>query len=181
MIVTLTQEEMLAQWKLRRYLEPLRDDCSAVRADGIGLDRYLTVEMRRWYVDMMSTATVQFTGWTDIADDVALRLLPDGSGEITLPANCLRVVDVTLDGWQRPATVITDPESAVALRQLSRFTRGGSVRPVAVVNGPALRLYTPPPGRRPAILSLRCVILPDEGKFIMDERALGLITPLPAR
>ena len=29
---------MLAQWKMRRYLEPLRQDCLMSRSDGIDLD-----------------------------------------------------------------------------------------------------------------------------------------------
>lgn len=61
-MITLTRQEMLAQWKLRRALEPLRADCTAQRNDGIDLDRYLTEEMRSWYLRMLDTAPVEMTG-----------------------------------------------------------------------------------------------------------------------
>ena len=175
MKITLTRQEMLAQWKLRRALEPLRDDCTAVREDGMDMDRYLTEEMRSWYLGLLDSAPVEVTGWTELAGDVTVTLLADGSGEIQLPGNCRRGVEVMLEGWQRPATIVTDPTECMAVRQRSRFTRGGAVAPVAVTEGLRLRLYTPPTGTKPRVRTLRCVTVPTDGSYVMDESALGLI------
>lgn len=175
MMITLTRQEMLAQWKLRRALEPLRADCMAQRNDGIDLDRYLTEEMRSWYLRMLDTAPVEMTGWTEIAGEVAVTVAADGSGEILLPENCRRVIEVRLEGWKRQATIVTDSNTALAVRQQSRFTRGGTVDPVAVLSGRRLRLYTPPAGMTPAIATLRCVTVPRDDCYTMDERALELL------
>ena len=60
MMLRLTQADMLAQWKMRRYLEPLRTDCLISRSDGIDIDAYCVMEMRRWYLDLLATAPVEF-------------------------------------------------------------------------------------------------------------------------
>ncbi len=175
MIITLTHSEMLAQWKLRRVLEPLRDDCAAVRRDGIDLDRLLALEMRDWYLQLLDTAPAELTGVTDIAADVDVVMQPDGSGVVALPEGCRRVVAVTMKGWRRGATVVTDPDSPLAMLQTCRHSRGGTVMPVAVVDGSVLRLYTPPDGDAAEITELKCVMEPPEGVYRMDERALSSI------
>lgn len=179
MTVTLTHEEMLAQWKLRRALLPLRLDCEVTRRDTVDVDRLAALEMRDWYLRLLDTAPVELTGVTDLAGEVAVTAVDDGTATVVLPPGCRRVVSVEMEGWERPATVVADPASPVARLQTSRYSRGGAARPVAVVEGDTLRLYTPV-NASARLVSLKCVTEPADGSYRMDERALSLITPYPS-
>ena len=49
MRLTLTSEEFLAAWLLRRGLEPLRADCRIMREDGIDLPGLERTAMEAWF------------------------------------------------------------------------------------------------------------------------------------
>lgn len=50
---------MLAQWKLRHYMEPLRDDCEVTRYDGVNVDSLIALEMQDWYLHLLDTAPLK--------------------------------------------------------------------------------------------------------------------------
>lgn len=58
MKVTLTREQMLSEWLRRRAVEPLRLDCTAVRADGPDVAAIASGEMRAWYLHQLDNAPV---------------------------------------------------------------------------------------------------------------------------
>jgi hypothetical protein len=164
---------MLKMWRLRRYREPLRDDCSVTHTDGLDTDRLLTMEMREWYINLLDTADTRLLDITDIAADVALKANSDGSATVALPAECRRVVEVNIDGWKRPAT-ITPADTHLASLQLSEMSRGGAADPVAVARPGSLTLYTPPSAQS-KLTSLKCIAEPADGSYRFDELALSLI------
>lgn len=173
MKMTLSTEEMLNQWRLRRALEPLRSDCTVERTDGIDLDSLLRLEMRDWYLKLLDTASLEYLAPVDLAGDVALSVGDDGVATVNLPERCRRVVEVMLDEWERPATILA-PDSPLARCQQSVYSRGGSVAPVAVQEAGRLRLYSVA-GQSPVITRLLCVAEPEDGVYTFDERALSLI------
>lgn len=173
MIVRLSPEEMLRIWKLRRYHEPLRADCEVTRTDGLDLDRLQTMEMREWYLKLLDTAETGLLEVTDIAKDVALKRRRDGSATITLPEECRRVIEVSLEGWHQPAR-LTTPGSRLASLQQSEFSRGGAAEPVAVMHTGYIHLYSPTP-ETAAISTLKCIREPLNGEYVMDELLLKTI------
>ena len=57
MKLTLDQSEMLALWKRRHFIEPLRADCTIERTDGIDIDARCREEMRALYDEMAALET----------------------------------------------------------------------------------------------------------------------------
>lgn len=174
MISTLTQEQMLTLWRLSRAFEPLRPDCTVTRTDGIDLDTLLSRQMRGWYLNLLDTAPLEYLQLTDIAPTVAVEYNADGSIYVGLPPTCRRVVEVKMAEWERPAIIVDDPASPLALRQHSPYLRAGLAAPVAVVEKKRLHLYG-------ATLSelerLLIVAEPPSDTYIFDTRALELIIP----
>lgn len=180
MKLCLTSDEMLQQWRLRRALLPLRNDCEVQRTDGIDIDTYLRAEMRAWYLGLLDTALTRYLSLDDIAADVPLTVDSARCVTVKLPDACRRVISVRLQGWERPATIVTDPLSDLARMQHNPFSRGGTASPVAVLDGSTLQLYSAPASAEPPRLrQLLCVITPDEGLYTLDESALSLIPPPP--
>lgn len=176
MIINLSSDEMLDLWRLNCALLPLREDCVVERADGIDIDLLLHRRIRDWYLNLLDTAPVNLLAVTDIADQVAPRPLSDGSVAVDLPERCRRVVEVTLEGWNRPATIVDSAQLPVVTWQLNPYAMGSPDAPVAVVYDNSLRLYSAPQSPSPPRLSsLRCIIEPDDGTYRLHEQALALI------
>lgn len=171
-VITYTEARLLEEWKLRSRLEPLRTDCVITCTDGIDMDTYLLRELRAWYMRELATAPVDTLPLTDIAPGLTMTRAPDGAGMVKLPAGCLRVVSVEMEGWHRPAVIVTDPECAEAVAQTSPYSRGGVCRPVAVIYPDRMMLYTPPvDAKGPS--SVLAVTEPPEGTYLLTEQMLA--------
>lgn len=171
-VIVYTEARLLEEWKLRSRLEPLRTDCVITRTDGIDMDTYLLRELRAWYMRELATAPVDTLPLTDIAPGLTMTRAPDGAGMVKLPAGCLRVVSVEMEGWHRPAVIVADPECAEAVAQTSPYSRGGVCRPVAVIYPDRMMLYTPPADAK-APSSVLAVTEPPEGTYLLTERMLA--------
>ncbi|MCC8038257.1 MAG: hypothetical protein LIP02_09030 [Bacteroidales bacterium] len=177
MVITISQTEMLALWRQLRYNEPIRNDAAVTRVDGVDRDRFHRVEMRNWYLNLLATGDLRYLKISDIASQVAVTSMGDGTGRVLLPERCVRPLWVMLEGWNRAARVV-EPQSLEAEMQLNDYSRGGAVDPVAVHYPGHLRLYSLVDGVIPKISTLRCIIEPDDGVFELDESALSTIPPL---
>lgn len=164
---------MIARWRLHRYHEPLRNDCSVTRTDGIDLDSIVVAEMEAWYFNLLDTAPPDLLVTADIATEVAMSRDPDGVARIPLPPGIRRVTEVVVSSWPCPAQIVTDPHSPTARRQRHKFTRAGSSSPVAIHCGGVLTLCSVPPRSR--LTTLTVVRDPDPGSYPIDTRALDLI------
>lgn len=69
-----------------------------------------------------------------------LRPNTDGSGEIDLPGDFLRLARLRMDGWQRPVHVAIPEDNPVAARQYHPVTRGGTAKPVVMLTHGGTRL-----------------------------------------
>lgn len=80
---------------------------------------------------------------------VAIEDNGDGTGEITVPDDYVKLISLQMHGWQRPCTLAFPQESAVAAAQRNIYTRAGCCRPVCVeafntVGRTVLRYYSLP-------------------------------------
>lgn len=66
----------------------------------------------------------------------------DGVGEIDLPNHFLRLKNLHVDCWKRDVTNAISIQHPDYLLQRNPFTRGGEERPVAVINGGKIELYS---------------------------------------
>lgn len=172
MTITLSSTEMLAQWKLCRGFEPLREDCEITRSDGIDLDALLRLEMRNWYLNLLKTAPIDMLAIKNIANDIAIVVNDDNSGFVLLPETCRRLVEFQLKGWKRPAKIIDDPNCRDALLQDNIYSRGGCEQPVVIKQNNCLHIYSLP-DNNPSILRAMAVMEPTDGTYEMDESALS--------
>lgn len=101
----------------------------------------------------LATPKNQIDGWKPLEGN-EISSTEDGSALLPLPDDFLLLFSLRLDGWARPVTDYSLPESTPAALQSSRCLslRASSDRPVAVLaattEGRALRLYgrhTDPP------------------------------------
>lgn len=173
-VITLTDSEMLTLWKLRSLLEPLGTGAETVCADGIDIDTLLRRRIDDWYYTCLATAPVDSLPLTELSATLTARRTTDGAGAVSLPEGLLRVASVELEGWERPATVTDDPQSALALAQSNPYSRGRCSVPVAVAftRSSTLLLYTPPEGEI-RIRSLKAVMRPPEGTYTLTDRMLA--------
>lgn len=175
-MMTLSHEQMLAQWKMRHYLEPVRSDSEVSRSNGVNVDYMLSLEMRDWYLELLDKGELRYLELTDIASETATINRPEtGAVVIKLPEQCRRVVSVKIAGNERE--IMPEQDEYRKYLQLSEYTRGGASEPVAVMTkGGELVLYgNDINGKAPEIEHIYAVMLPPDGKYVLDESALKTI------
>lgn len=174
MRLTLTSEEFLAAWLLRRGLEPLRTDCRIMREDGIDLPGLERTAMEAWFSRQLHEAPAWMLAPVDISAQARLTLLPDGTGHVTLPSGTVRVLSVEMSGWNRTAFVVSQTDHPRYAAQLNPFSRGGTNDPVAVhAAEDTLLLYTP--AKDGAITRLEAICEATDGIYTFDSSLLDTI------
>lgn len=168
-----TSTQILEEFRRRRFLEPVRNDCVIERSDGADIDTQLMAEIRQWYATLIDTAPTDWLATEEVAPDVIMELIPGtGAMSLILPEDVRRVVGISIEGNPVPVTIITDPESPLMRLQSNPFTRGGKIRPLAFQHSPRhLTLFAHDSrGNPPELTSVRVVRLsPDIYQF--DNRA----------
>lgn len=177
MELILNEEQMLQEWMLRRYNEPvLRVDGSVDIVYGVDVGAVEKSRMRRWYLDLLDHGALPLLSPVDIAGEVAVKSAADGVLEIDLPAGVRRVVDVRLSCWRRPARIVPLEDVATVRRQCNPFSRGGSAMPVAVVGQRRLSLFSVPE-RETNVKLLSLTVVRDDGPDVyrFDDSALATV------
>lgn len=181
MMLTLSKQEMAARWLALTRLEPLRADCNVTRSYGIDLEAVALAEARIWYLTLLANGPLRWLRITEMADNATLAISDEGILTVTLPEKCVRPVDVTLHGWERPA-VVTPHDSPLARLQTNPFSCGGVARPVAVEHpGRRLEIHSAPERATARLKSLRCVVDPGPETYVFHEEALATVQPLDGR
>lgn len=178
MRIELSENEMLALWKRRHFLEPLRADCQVERSDGADIDTMARQEMRLWYLQQLAEAPPCRLAPEDIAMTAKVRRSPWGTGLITLPRNVVRVVAVKLGGWEREARIIA-PGSNAERRAANRFARAGVADPAAVLRPDGtLELFSLDSTQAlPVVDTLLVIADPGSEKYVMDESLVAECHP----
>ncbi len=175
MKLCLNPSDMLEQWRLHSgYSLPLADAVCR-RNDGIDLDTIMRADLNAWYRRLLAEGEPGQLAPEDFSHSVVLTPGDDGGTIVSLPPEVVRVTEVRLSGWTRPARIVTSPTHILAARQLHPFTRATRSHPVALFVGGTLRLY-PASSPGDSLLSLRCVTL-REDEYRIDDSAFSSLHP----
>lgn len=101
--------------------------------------------------------------------------LKDGSGEVTLPVDFIRLVSYKMDGWKRNVVVALDCESSEYTKQFNAITRAGIAKPKVFIRGNKIIYFSLPTSMNHKITEALCVcnIEPESDDFPQQ-----LISPL---
>lgn len=176
MIERFTIGEMVARWKLRMGLEPLRTDGVALRIDGFDIDALLEQYIYDWYTELLQTAPVHLLDITEQADRCVIEDVTDGVVRVKLPTGCRRVAEVRLRGWKRGVVPTDSPSEALQNLLSNKYSLPGAESPVAILRNDILLLYSLPTSQTDGeVESLRCVMEPADGSIILDTSLLSTI------
>lgn len=174
MIVEMSHEDMLERWMIVKGLEPLRGDCTIERSDGIDLEAYAAMEMRRWYLRLLSEAPPDLVNTVEMSHKLDVKIGRNRKPVVELPPEVVRPVSVMLTGWKKRAEIVADPCSPLWKMQSNPFLCGGTENPVALLlPGRILELYSVAGAAvMPVLAELRCVVDPGPELYILDESLL---------
>lgn len=173
MKVTMTEGEMLREWKQAQGWCPTLAEGVVSRVDGYCTDEVLAGVMRGWYLRLLDEGDLEMVCETEMRDEVTMAGRGDGRWEVWLPESVRRVVSVRLG----------DGEGE--LRLVSADSRAG--RMSGNVFGPRVgvrmgrRCVLVPGtggGNEPRVMSVMCVVEPSAGIYELDERGLKEIYSL---
>lgn len=174
MMIRLSREEMLREWKRRKGMLPVSTSTlQVVGVENQSVDEMLQAEIDDWYAALLAKGETEFLPVRDFAGVVSVRDQGDGSVEVELPAECVRVVSVRMSGWRRPARIVEEYDGALARLQTSRYVSGKCCCPVAVKRGRRLTLYSKCGEGK--ITELICVAAPADGSYVFERSALFTI------
>lgn len=171
MMVRLSKEEMLREWKARRGMTPVSTSTLQVtRRESETVDEMVQREIDDWYAHLLATADPMFLPQRDFSAVTEPRDAGDGNVEIELPEECVRLLSVRMSGWRRPARIVDDADGALARMQSSRYVSGKSCNPVAVRCGRCLTLYSKCGEGK--VTELLCVAAPADGSYEFERGEL---------
>lgn len=175
MMIRLSREEMLTEWKRRKGMMPVSTSTLQVRRlDNETVDEMLMADIDDWYARLLATEPVEFLPQRDFAGEAEVRDNGDGSVEVELPDECVRPVSVRMSGWMRPARIVDDCDGALARMQTSRYVSGKRCDPIAVRRGRRLTLYSRDGEGK--LTELLGVAPPADGSYVMERGALFSIS-----
>lgn len=171
----MTRAQLLHEWRLRSFPEPVNDGCSVVQTGGVDLDEYISARMDDWYHALLAEAPMDMLAPVEMAGSVEAVLVDGGSALVMLPDHVVRVTELRIEGLGQVALASGGAaRSVVGQRRFSPRRSPG--RAVAVVDGHELFIYPPVPfTSAPRIESLMAVT-DIAGEYRLDRRALGTIT-----
>lgn len=171
MMIKLSKEEMLREWKRRKGMLPVSTSTMVVEMlNSQSVDEMLMAEIDDWYSHLLATEHQMLLPQRDLKEEAKVTDNGDGSVEVELPAACVRPISVRLSGWKRAARIVEDSEGALARMQTSRYVRGGSSDPIAVVRGRRLTLYSKVDDG--GLQELTCIAAPADGSYEMERGLL---------
>ncbi len=166
----LTRAQLLEQWRLRAFPEPVNDAAVGItRIDGIDLDALLEARMDDWYSQLLNNAPLNLLAPVDMADRMEVcGSTPCGALRYQIPSGFKHLVHMALQGDHRPARILTD----AAARLYDPRRRIVDDTPTVLVDGDILTVY---PG-----LPLRSAMMicdTGDGMYHIDSAALADIKP----
>lgn len=170
-MIKLSKEEMLREWKRRKGLLPVTTSTMTVAMENSqSLDEQLMSEIDDWYSGLLMTEHPMMLPQRDLKGEAKVTDNGDGTVDVELPAACVRPITVRLSGWKRAARILEDSDGAMARMQTSRYVRGGSCDPIAVVRGRKLTLYSKV--GEGELRELTCIAAPADGSYVMERGLL---------
>lgn len=135
MLITLTKEEMAAEWRRRQGIVTDFGGAAVSVSPSPDYDALLDSNIRAWYERLLLTADTHLLPVEELKDEVK-RVWQSGPGALTLeyPERGVRPVSVWMDGWAMPVAVFHSPLSARARLQEDALLRATPAAPVVVLN-----------------------------------------------
>lgn len=164
------KERMIEEWKIRTGYGDFRRDCTVERDDGLDINAYIEQRINVCYRKLLREAPFALLPIKNFAGDVKMQVMPDLSGFIALPNDCLRVSEIRVSGWKR---MVKSSEFAVGERaalQSNEWIRGGCVNPVVVEGHRSLTVYSVP-DKSAVVELLFGVSCQEPGVYAFDEAA----------
>ena len=165
----LTEAQLLQEWRLRAFPEPVREGCDFTVDYGLDITSLLRARMLDWYHRLLVEAPVELLAPVELT--AALTVDDEGVGHCELPESVVRVLAVAAGGVR---AVMTAPRSRLERLQRSPFVRAGSDSPVAVVDHRSITLYVPAPETDTLTVT---AVTDDATVFHIDAAALAQIKP----
>lgn len=176
MKTTIPKSEMAARYRLFAGLVHSREDCTVEYTDGLALDAMIGDSLRRAYVRLLREAPRGLLAVEDVASAFGSpESLREGLAVLRLPEACVRLFELRLEGWTRPAEV--EPSEALPAMLMAAdniYTSPAPGAPRAVLGPDGRSVYLHPMTSR-AVTLARGVLDPGPERFTLDEAAL---TPL---
>lgn len=186
MLKTYSDKQMLAYWKRRLGLEASAS--VAGENDLTDFDRKLLDDIDIWYADLLENAPADRLPTEDVAGEVACHYSSDNSAVITLPQRAVRMVSLKMADWGADEVETYSIYSDVARLQRNRLTRADVDDPIILRRPGALEVhgllsplddgisplgaFVAPFEKRPELESLKMVVRPEEGTYILDPTLL---------
>ncbi len=164
----LTEAQLLHEWQLRAFPEPVNSGCVITRDDGVDLDALLRARMLDWYRRLLHEAP--FDMLAPVTLTLSLTVDRDGVGRAALPDSVVRVAEVAVGGCR--AELVTDSRSRKARLQQSPYTRAAASNPVAVLDGRRIDIFVVSRDCREVVLQ---AVVDDGVTFSLDAAALGAV------
>lgn len=136
--------------------------------EGVLIDNYIDGVLDEQLRMLLMTAPVALLPVVELGALYTPTPRADGSGRIQLDENVMRPVLLQIEGWKVPVTRFIDERHPLYELQFSRYTRGGTTKPVAVYTQDGLGNRVIDYFSLPAtvathhIQSLQCVCTPEE-------------------
>ena len=121
------REQIIAQ--ALRCIDEIYPEANAANSPNFPLADFIDEAGRR----VLLAAPLHTISSVERLAECPLRPNPDGSGEIDLPADFLRLARLRMDGWQRPVLVALPEDHPAATYQYHPVTRGGMAKPVVLL------------------------------------------------
>lgn len=172
----LDSDSLIAEWKMRHYLEPLRSDATFRRYDAIDLDAYILRRLDAWYDNLLDTAPPRQLVPHEIAADLNLVSRCGRRAVYSLPAGCRRILSVAATP-AGPGALIAAEGSPLALRQECPFSCGGPAAPVAVVSPGRIAIFGIPLSQE-LPHSVMAILTPPEGTYELQPSALDTLNTI---
>lgn len=177
MKITLTKNEMLGRCRLAEGFEHLRSDCTVEATAGVALDPLLAEELRRRYTELLAQGPRELLVVEDMGATMGEAAYHSGgTGIIRLPADCVRLFEISLEGWERPAAV--EPAKgleAMLMRADNAYTAPTTDRPSAALGSDGRTVYVHPASGSRRVTLARGVRDPGPEKYTLEEAGLSWI------
>lgn len=120
------------------------------RVGGVGIESYIESKLPEAINAVFMAAPDVLLPQTDISKILTPKKKQNGSGEIVLPQDVLRITLFKMKGWDRVVTRFEDSNSIIAKLQENPYTMAGRAKPVVVLalnktGDKVLRYYSLPP------------------------------------
>ncbi|MCM1504053.1 MAG: hypothetical protein NC127_02530 [Muribaculum sp.] len=177
MKLLLTKAQLLKEWQLRSFPEPVNSGCEIVSTAGVDIEGYISAKMDDWYRNLLASAPFELLAPVELARSVRVELSADGSARFQVPDYVVRLVSLSLVDIG-PVPLVADLRGVSALTSgRGHHYRRSCQTAVALIDGNSISIRSRYPFSSAPFIASLMAIVDVEGEYRLDSRALSGITP----